>query len=117
MPVQGDRERLGQVLRNLLTNAVKYSPVSRTIKVTSVGKENNVVIAVKDSGIGINKNDQEKIFERFYRAEGKSEKTFPGFGIGLFIASEIVRRHHGKIGVESEPGIGSVFYFSLPLNN
>ena len=71
---------------------------------------------MEDFGIGINKAEQERIFERFYRVEGKSEKTFPGFGIGLYIALEIINRHNGEIGVRSEPGKGSVFYFSLPLN-
>jgi len=76
-----------------------------------------VVVSVVDSGIGISKKDQKRIFERFYRVEGKNEKTFPGFGIGLFIAFDIINRHNGKIGVKSEPGKGSTFYFSLPLNN
>ena len=74
-----------------------------------------VTVAVKDGGIGISKTDQLKIFQRFYRVAGKDEKTFPGFGIGLFIAAEIIQRHEGKIGVNSKPGNGSVFYFSLPL--
>ncbi|HMG83038.1 MAG TPA: PAS domain S-box protein [Ferruginibacter sp.] len=115
--VYADRLRIAQVLINFLTNAIKYSPHFNmvTVKVSIV--ENNVIVAVIDSGIGINKNDQEKIFQRFYRVEGKDEKTFPGFGIGLFIASEIIQRHNGKIGVESEPGKGSVFSFSLPLED
>lgn len=75
----------------------------------------DVAVSIKDFGIGIKKNDQEKIFERFYRVEGKNEKRFPGFGIGLFIASEIVQKHGGKIGVTREPGKGSVFSFSLPV--
>ena len=70
---------------------------------------------MQDNGIGISKEDQHRIFDRFYRVEGKNEKTFPGFGIGLFIASEIVQRHDGQIGVQSEPGKGSAFYFSLPV--
>jgi PAS domain S-box-containing protein len=115
--VYADRDRIGQVLINFLTNAVKYSPDSVKVKVKAAVKDNSVVVSVEDSGIGINKADQEKIFERFYRVEGKNEKTFPGFGIGLFIASEIIKRHNGKIGVESEPGKGSIFYFSLPLSN
>ena len=78
-------------------------------------KDTEVLVSVEDSGIGISKADQEKIFERFYRVEGKNEKTFPGFGIGLFIASEIIQRHNGKIGVTSEPGKGAVFFFSIPL--
>lgn len=113
--VHADRERIGQVLTNLLTNAVKYSPGKNEIKVETAVVDNNITVYVEDYGIGVRKNDQEKIFERFFRVEGKNEKTFPGFGIGLFISSEIIRRHNGKIGLRSEPGVGSVFYFSLPL--
>ena len=113
--VIADKERIGQVLINFLNNAVKYSPDSSHIQVESKVENNKIIISVSDSGIGIKKNDQEKIFDRFYRVEGKNEKTFPGFGIGLFICSEIVHRHQGTIGVNSEPGKGSIFYFSLPL--
>ncbi|MEO6849639.1 MAG: ATP-binding protein, partial [Mucilaginibacter sp.] len=112
--IEADRDRIGQVLINFLTNAVKYSPEATLIKVSSVIEGDNVVVSVEDAGIGISKNDQAKIFERFFRVEGKNEQTYPGFGIGLFIASEIIERHGGKIGVKSEPGKGSVFYFSLP---
>lgn len=113
--VLGDRNRLGQVLVNFLTNAVKYSPDSKKIQVKTTLDGNHVMVSVQDSGIGISKGDQRKIFERFYRVEGKNEKTFPGFGIGLFIAAEIIKKHNGTIGVESEPGRGSTFYFSIPV--
>jgi len=113
--IYADEERISQVLINFLTNAVKYSPNSKNVKVRNLIEDNHLVVFVEDTGIGISKADQEKIFERFYRVEGKNEKTFPGFGIGLFIASEIIRRHHGKIGVTSNPGKGSVFYFSIPI--
>lgn len=115
--VYADRGRIGQVLINFLTNAAKYSPNCKDITVRSKVAETELQVSVADSGIGISKPDQQKIFERFYRVAGKDEKTFPGFGIGLFIASEIIQRHDGKIGVESEPGKGSVFYFSLPLHH
>jgi len=117
VPVSADRERIEQVLVNLLTNAVKYSPGADKIKVETVLDKGWAVVSIEDYGVGISRKNQERIFERFYRVEGKSEKTFPGFGIGLFIASEIIRRHNGKIGVMSEPGKGSVFYFSLPVYN
>ena len=113
--VRADKGRIGQVLINFLTNAIKYSPNAPLIKVKSEVKDGNVIVSVADSGIGISKSEQDKIFQRFYRVEGKDEKTFPGFGIGLFIASEIIQRHKGKISVESEPGKGSTFYFSIPL--
>src|SRR5665213_637771 len=112
-----DRERIGQVLTNLLTNAIKYSPHSMEIEIATTMSDNKLTVTVKDFGIGINKNDQEKIFERFYRVDGKNEKTFPGFGIGLFITMEIIHRHNGNIGVTSQPGKGSVFYFSLPVDS
>ncbi len=113
--VYGDESRLGQVLINLLTNAIKYSPNVTEVKVASIMEADKITVSVEDSGIGISKEDQEKIFERFYRVVGKNEKTFPGFGIGLFIAADIVQRHNGIIGVKSIPGKGSTFYFSLPL--
>jgi PAS domain S-box-containing protein len=115
--VYADKGRIGQVLINFLTNAVKYSPDSKKVVVKSFIQDHQLLVSVQDSGIGISKADQEKIFERFYRVEGKNEKTFPGFGIGLFIASEIIKRHDGKIGVTSEPDKGSVFFFSIPLSN
>ncbi len=110
-----DRGRIGQVLINMLTNAIKYSPNCKEIHVSSEVINNELLVSVADSGIGISKTDQQKIFQRFYRVAGKDEKTFPGFGIGLFIASQIIQRHDGKIGVDSVPGKGSVFYFTLPL--
>ncbi|MEO9004807.1 MAG: PAS domain S-box protein [Ginsengibacter sp.] len=113
--VFADRDRIGQVLINFLTNAIKYSPNSKTIQITCSVKDKKLIVAVKDFGIGISKKDQERVFERFYRVEGTNESTFPGFGIGLFIASEIIRRHEGKITVKSEYGKGSVFSFELPL--
>jgi PAS domain S-box-containing protein len=114
--VQGDKDRLGQVLVNFLTNAVKYSPDSRSILVKTALERDNVIVSVQDAGIGISKGDQQKIFERFYRVEGRNEKTFPGFGIGLFIAAEIIKKHNGNIGVESQQGRGSTFYFSIPMS-
>ncbi|MEO8961771.1 MAG: PAS domain S-box protein [Ginsengibacter sp.] len=113
--VFADRDRIGQVLINFLTNAVKYSPNSKTVQIACSVKDNKLIVAVKDFGIGIRKKDQTRVFERFYRVEGTNESTFPGFGIGLFIASEIIRRHDGKIKVKSEYGKGSVFSFELPL--
>ena len=77
--------------------------------------DTEIEISVIDQGIGINKEEMPKIFERFYRGGGFLEKTIPGFGIGLFIAEDIIKRHGGIIGVESEPDKGSRFYFTLPL--
>lgn len=112
----GDRDRIQQVLINFINNAIKYSPDKNLIKVMITEAENNQVkISIKDFGIGINKVDQEKVFERFYRVSGKNETTFSGFGIGLFIAKEIIERHHGTISVESEISQGSTFSFTLPF--
>jgi signal transduction histidine kinase len=85
------------------------------IEIGSSGK--NVVVSVKDSGIGIVKKEQDKIFERFYRVQGKDENTFPGFGIGLFVVQEIIKRHNGKTWLESQKNKGSTFYFSIPLHS
>jgi PAS domain S-box-containing protein len=114
--VYGDKDRIGQVLINFLTNAIKYSPATDRIEVWIQRSEKNaVLVKVKDSGIGIDKKYHEKIFERFYRVEGKEEQTYPGFGIGLFIANEIIQRHDGFINLASEKGKGSVFTFTLPV--
>lgn len=115
MDVVADRDRIGQVLTNLLTNAIKYSPNSNQVIVNLLQENNNVVVAIKDFGIGIDKKHQHKIFDRFYRVAGRSEKTFPGLGIGLYISSEIIRRHGGHIWVESKKSGGSTFSFNLPL--
>ena len=116
--VLGDKDRVSQVLLNLLTNAIKYSPKTNSIEVDIYQPaRNSVSVSVADHGIGIDKKDQEKIFERFYRVEGKTEQTYPGFGIGLFIANQIITRHHGTISVESEKSKGSTFTFTLPVSS
>lgn len=116
--VLGDKDRIGQVMINFLTNAIKYSPQSDKIDVAiSRRSENEIAFSVKDYGIGIDKTEQEKIFERFYRAKGKAEQTYPGFGIGLFIAHEFIQKHGGQVWVDSEKGKGSTFTFTLPVLN
>jgi signal transduction histidine kinase len=112
--INADKDRISQVLVNLLTNAIKYSPGESRIIIKTYPSGNETVIAIKDFGIGIDSEDHEKIFDRFYRVEGKDEKAFPGFGIGLYIVKEIVSLHEGRIWVESERGNGSCFYFTLP---
>ena len=114
--VNGDKERITQVLNNLLTNAIKYSPNSKKVNVEISLEEKQAVVSVEDFGIGMNQDELSRIFERFYRVSGKNEETFPGFGIGLFIVKDILNRHNGNIWVESEKESGSKFYFSLPLN-
>ena len=110
-----DKDRISQVLLNLLTNAIKYSPNNDSIEISVEGNDTFVYIKVKDHGIGINKKDHQMIFQRFYRVEGKSEQTYPGFGIGLFISNEIIQRHNGSIFVESNTDKGSVFTITLPI--
>ena len=117
MQVFADRDRISQVLINFLNNAVKYAPDSKIITLKNYLQNGEVTIEVQDFGIGISKGEQEKVFERFYRVEGKNESTFPGFGIGLYICWDIIQRHKGRIGVTSEQGKGSVFYFSIPVEN
>jgi signal transduction histidine kinase len=114
--IHGDKDRMMQVITNLLTNAIKYSPNSTIVDVfVQKAGDRKVSVTVKDYGIGIDKKDQQKIFERFYRVQGWSEQTYPGFGIGLFIASQIIHRHLGTINVNSEKGKGSSFSFMLPI--
>ncbi|GCE50810.1 PAS domain S-box-containing protein [Thermosporothrix hazakensis] len=112
----GDRERIGQVLTNLLTNAIKYSPKADTIYVKTELKDNMVITSVLDFGIGIPAEKQQHLFQRFYRVEGETQMTYPGLGLGLYISAEFVKRHHGTIWVQSEEGKGTTFSFSLPLS-
>ncbi len=116
LTIYADRDRIAQVITNFLTNAIKYSPDSDRVDVTVSTDTQAVTIGVRDYGIGINPEEQAKVFNRFYRVEGRNEQTFSGFGIGLYVAAEIVRRHGGNVWVESEKGEGSVFYFTLPLH-
>lgn len=113
--MSGDRERIGQVITNLIENAVKYSPKSKTVNVSIEKQENQVVIGVKDFGIGISKNDVPYVFDRFYRASNTTE-SLPGQGLGLYISAEIVKRHGGSISIDSKKGKGSIFAVTLPIN-
>ncbi|HEY9001142.1 MAG TPA: ATP-binding protein [Mucilaginibacter sp.] len=112
--VKGNAERIEQVLMNLINNAVKYSNGNRKIIVKSFKHENCARVSVADFGIGLSEEQKLKIFERFYRVEDKKNMT-SGLGMGLYISSEIINTHNGKIGVESKLGDGSTFYFDLPL--
>jgi len=114
--VEFDREALEQVMHNLLDNACKYSGDSSSVEVQLLAKGNKVVISVRDHGIGIRKEDHEKIFSRFYRAGEELTHTVKGSGIGLTIVKQIVDAHQGDITVESSPGKGSLFSIILPLS-
>jgi signal transduction histidine kinase len=113
--VYGDKERTSQVLVNLLSNAIKYSPHAEEINVNVANGGNTVAISVEDFGLGISKKNQEKVFDRFYRVNDKHKETFPGLGLGLYIASEIIKRQNGRLVVESEEGKGSIFSMELPV--
>ncbi|SRR5579884_1216131 len=115
LQIYGDRDRIGQVLINLLNNAIKYSPRSDKIIIRAEQKGEEAVVSIQDSGIGIAEEDQEKVFGRFYRVHDADQKIFPGMGIGLYISHEIIQRHHGQIWVNSKKGEGSTFGFQLPL--
>lgn len=115
--IKGDRNRIGQVITNLISNALKYSPNADEIIITSSVDENEIKFCVKDFGIGIPDDEQANIFNRFYRAHGKDKQsTFPGLGLGLFISSEIIKKHSGTISFTSVEGEGSEFCFSLPVD-
>jgi signal transduction histidine kinase len=111
----GDKLRLEQVMNNLLSNAIKYAPVPGTINVKSYISQNELCVSVEDFGIGIAPEQIEHIFTAYYRVNNTSA-AYQGLGIGLYICSEIIKIHHGKLWVQSVPGQGSTFYFSLPIS-
>lgn len=113
--VYADRDKIGSVILNLLSNAVKYSPRSSTIEVRLEVINDKVQVSVKDQGIGIKPNDVKKLFDRYYRVESAATQHISGFGIGLYLSAEIIHQHQGDIWVESKPGKGSTFYFTIPL--
>jgi PAS domain S-box-containing protein len=109
-----DRERISQVLTNLLSNAVKYSPQGGNVVISTGSTPYAVTVTVADRGIGIPEQAQGHVFDRFYRVHSAQTQTYPGLGLGLYISSEIIRRHGGKIAVESREGEGATFRFSIP---
>ncbi len=115
--VYGDRDRIGQVLANFLSNAIKYSPSANKIVVKATKDKKNVTVSVEDFGFGLTPKEQNKVFERFNRAGQEGKGAMPGLGLGLYISKEIINRHKGKVWVESKKGKGSKFYFSLPLKS
>jgi two-component system sensor histidine kinase VicK len=113
--VSADREKIGSVVANIIGNAIKYSAKATPVLVKCELKDGSAIVSVKDKGIGINDTDAKKLFDRYYRVDNPNTKHISGFGIGLYLSSEIIERHGGRIWVESELGVGSTFYFSLPL--
>lgn len=112
--IQGDVVRLEQVLVNLLTNAIKYSKPATTILVELKKEDDEAVVTVKDRGIGIPQDQLPNIFKKFFQVESKSELK-EGLGLGLYISSQIIKKHNGKISVDSVEGEGSEFSFRIPL--
>ena len=111
-----DKDKLAQVLNNLISNAIKFSPNANSIAVTTKLQEGSILLSVQDFGIGILPQEQESVFEQFYRVNRAKQSTFPGMGIGLYICAEIVEGMGGKIWVESLITKGSTFYIRLPLD-
>jgi PAS domain S-box-containing protein len=115
LKVTADKFRIYQVVANLLTNAIKYSPEGTKITVRVSRENGKAIVSVQDQGIGIPEAQQKKVFGRLYQVSGSGESSASGLGMGLYIAKEIIRKHHGTIWVESKDHKGSTFYFSLPL--
>jgi signal transduction histidine kinase len=111
----GDQFRIEQVLINLLNNAIKYSPNANQVIVKAKIKDGHIIVEVQDFGIGIAEEDIAQLFQRFYRVS-KTAMNYQGVGLGLYIASEIIKKHNGSFTIKSEPQKGSVFCISLPLN-
>jgi signal transduction histidine kinase len=112
--VFGDEMRIEQVIINFLTNAIKYSPGTNEVLINVREENERIYLGVRDYGIGIAPEQQKNLFEKFYRVE-ETALHFQGLGIGLYISSEIIRRHGGEVGVQSTLGEGSEFYFEIPL--
>ena len=114
--VFGDRNKIGQVINNLISNAIKYSPKANTIIISTQIEEEGVKVTVQDFGIGILTKNFKKVFAQFYRVSGENQLKFSGMGIGLFICRQIVARHGGKIWIRSKIKSGSTFYIWLPFD-
>jgi len=110
-----DRERISQVLTNLISNAIKYSDKGTKVIVKSAHDKENIIISIQDFGFGIPKSEQKLIFSRFYRANSAIDNNISGIGLGLYVAMQIIKAHQGKMWVKSAENKGSTFYFSIPI--
>ncbi|RZL40131.1 MAG: hypothetical protein EOP00_27035, partial [Pedobacter sp.] len=115
--IYADKEKIISVVTNLLTNAMKYSPIGGKIEINCVDKDGQLVFSVKDNGIGIAPHHLARIFERYYRVDRKETKNISGFGIGLYLSAELISLHGGNIWAESKLGEGSTFVVTLPVSN
>jgi signal transduction histidine kinase len=117
VPVLADADRIGQVVSNYLSNALKYAPADRPIVVRLQVNGTNACLCVQDEGPGLSPTEQERIWERFYRVPGVERQPGlgPSLGLGLYICRMIIEQHTGQVGVTSTPGHGSTFWFTLPL--
>ncbi|MES2437032.1 MAG: ATP-binding protein [Patescibacteria group bacterium] len=109
-----DKDRLRQAIVNILNNAIKYSAQAHTVNITLTKERDQVRVAIQDFGVGIPKEKQHKIFDRFYQVNDSKGYTYSGMGLGLYITHEIIEKHNGKLWVESEEDKGSTFIFTLP---
>ncbi len=114
--VTADADKIASVLTNLISNAVKYSPKGKLIEIKCELTGDAAEVSVRDEGMGIKPDDLPHVFDRYYRVASAHTKHISGFGIGLYLSAEIVHHHNGTIRAESQSGIGSTFYFSLPTN-
>ena len=112
--INADKDKIGAVISNLLSNAVKYSPRGKNVLVDCQATDGQVKVCVTDEGMGIRATDVDRIFERYYRVDSHHRDNISGFGIGLYLSAEIIRQHGGEIGVITEAGKGSTFWFTLP---
>ena len=117
MPVLADAQRIGQVVTNYLTNALKYSAVDRPVAVGLQVEDQQACVWVRDEGPGLSPGEQERIWGRFHQAQGivVQSGSGVGLGLGLHISQTIIEQHQGQVGVQSTPGQGSTFWFTLPL--
>lgn len=115
--INADPDRITQVLTNLISNAIKFSPADSSVVVSGIKKEHFYHFAVTDRGPGISSKDQGRLFGKFQQLDSTDTRSKGGSGLGLAISKALVEQHGGRIGVESSAGNGSTFWFELPLEN